>query len=142
MSFKGVSRPVPSPTLVLTADAGSDYRHAQLSGASRSALLSELVAGAAQALDYVHEAAGALLRRAAILLHAGAARSGLTARARVRAALAPWQGKRVATHFDANSDMLQPLSECATARLQKHCHFSRAFMEGFGRTPHAGDARP
>ncbi len=102
-------------------------------GASLSAILSKLLADAAEALDYDHEVARTLLQRAATLLQPSTGRHGLTA----RAALAPWQAKRVASHIDNNLDRSLPLSELANVTRLSSSYFSRAFKGTFGQPPHA-----
>ncbi len=88
-------------------------------------------------MDDDREAARTLLRRAATLLQSNAARSGLTARAPAKAAFAPWQAKRVASHIDNNFDRQLPVSELAKLTRLSNSYFSRAFKGSFGQTPHA-----
>ena len=106
--------------------------------AGRDALpirLARLLKAATEALDVDQERTRALLRRAAILLHAGAAGGGLVGPA--QAALAPWQVKRVARHIDAHIDRPLPLDELARLVGLSNSYFSRAFKGSFGHTPHA-----
>ncbi len=97
----------------------------------------ELLAGAAEALDYDHEAARTLLLQAVILLQPSAARRGFTAGAVAQAALAPWKAKRVASHIDNNLDRPLPLSELAGVAQLSNSYFSRAFKGTFGQPAHA-----
>ncbi len=99
---------------VSAAGIAPDLEYVPSAGTSLSAILSKLVADAAQALDHDHEVARTLLRRAATLLQPSAAPRGLTARA---AAL--------------------PLSELANVTQLSNSYFSRAFKGTFGQPPHA-----
>src|SRR5713101_3553656 len=106
-------------------------------GASLSETLSKLVADAVEALDQDHEAARTLLCRAVTLLQSGSALREVAARAPARAAFAPWQAKRVASHIENNLDRSLPLSELANVARLSSSYFSRAFKGTFGQTPHA-----
>jgi AraC family transcriptional regulator len=114
-----------------------DIEFALSAGVSLSAILFKLVADAAEALDYDHEAARALLRRAATLLQSGAARRGRTARAPTEVALAPWKAGRVASHIEDNLDRSLPVAELARVAGLSDSYFWRAFKGAFGQTPHA-----
>jgi transcriptional regulator GlxA family with amidase domain len=112
-------------------------RHLSFRGASLSAILFELVADAAEALDRDHEATRTLLRQAVTLLQSNAARCGVTERAPAKAAFAPRQAKRVASHIDSNLHRNLPLSELADVARLSNSYFSRAFKgtSGGHRTP-------
>jgi AraC family transcriptional regulator len=126
------------PTLGPSAAATvPDIEFAPSAGVSLSAILFKLVADAAEALDYDHEAARALLRRAATLLQSGAARRRRTARAPTQVALAPWKAGRVATHIEENLDRSLPVAELARVAGLSDSYFWRAFKGAFGQTPHA-----
>jgi AraC family transcriptional regulator len=104
---------------------------------SLSSVLVSFIADAVAALDYDHDVARRLLRRAAALLQSNVARRGLTMRARAKAALAPWQAKRVASHIKCNLDRPLLLDELASVVQLSNSYFSRAFKGTFGQTPHA-----
>lgn len=50
--------------------------------------------------------------------------------------LAPWQAKRVAAHIDANLAETIPVNRLAELVTLSAGHFSRAFKQTFGDTPH------
>lgn len=102
-----------------------------------SVVLSKLLDGAAQALDVDPEQSRVLLRRAAMLLHSGAALRDLAVRAPPRAALAPRLARLVARHVEDNLDRSLPLGELARLTGLSNSYFSRAFKGAFGETPHA-----
>jgi AraC-like DNA-binding protein len=134
----GETRPFDTSGAGITAAATVlDIEYVSSAGASLSAILSKLVADAAEVLDYDREATRTLLRRAATLLQSSAARSGLTARAPAQAAFAPWQAKRIASHIDNNFDRPLRVSELAKLTRLSNSYFSRAFKGTFGQTPHA-----
>ena len=133
-----VSLPMPRPAPGLSAAAtGPDIGYARCASTSLSDILTELVVDATMALDRDHEAARALLRRAATLLQSGATSDGLARRTPAQAGLAPWQARRVASHIDDNLDGSLPLSELAELARLSNGYFSRAFKGTFGQTPHA-----
>jgi AraC-like DNA-binding protein len=102
-----------------------------------SAILSKLVALAVEALDHDREAARTFLCQAVTLLQSSAARRAVPSRAPAKAAFAPWQAKRVASHIDNNLDRSLPVTELANLTRLSSSHFSRAFKGTFGQTPHA-----
>jgi AraC-like DNA-binding protein len=88
-------------------------------------------------LDHDREAARTFLCQAVTLLRSSAARRGVTARVPAKAAFAPWQAKRVASHIDDNLDRSLPVTELANVTRLSNSYFSRAFKGTFGQTPHA-----
>jgi AraC-like DNA-binding protein len=54
-----------------------------------------------------------------------------------KAAFAPWQAKRVASHIDNNLHRTLLVSELASVARLSDSYFSRAFKVTFGQTPHA-----
>jgi AraC family transcriptional regulator len=127
-----------SGTDVRTAPAARDFEHLRSESASLSASLSKLLADAVEALDRDQEVTRTLLRQATMLLQSATARRELTgALTPARAALAPWQAKRIASHIDSNLDRSLPLSELANVTGLSNSYFSRAFKGTFGQAPHA-----
>src|SRR5689334_7012448 len=60
-----------------------------------------------------------------------------TAAAPARAALAPWQARRVAAHIDAHLAHDLRLTDLAAIARLSSSYFSRAFKGSFGKAPHA-----
>jgi AraC family transcriptional regulator len=102
-----------------------------------SMVLTQLLDAAADAFDVDQERSRALLGQARVLLQSGAAQYALTARARARAVLAPWQAKRIVQHIEDNLDRALPICELAGATGLSTSYFTRAFKGTFGQAPHA-----
>lgn len=97
--------------------------------------LKDILARAERSIGDDLETARALLARAAAMI-AEAAETQARAPEVNLGGLAPWQAKRVSAHIDANLGDTIPVSRLAQLVTLSAGHFSRAFKQTFGDTPH------
>jgi transcriptional regulator GlxA family with amidase domain len=101
--------------------------------------LKDILARAERSIGGDMDATRALLAKASAMV-AEAAQTGDMIQGRAREAslggLAPWQAKRVSAHIDANLGDTIPVSYLAQLVTLSAGHFSRAFKQTFGDTPH------
>lgn len=97
--------------------------------------LKDILARAERSIGDDLETARALLARAAAMI-AEAAETQVRAPEVNLGGLAPWQAKRVSAHIDANLGDTIPVSRLAQLVTLSAGHFSRAFKQTFGDTPH------
>ncbi|WP_170937312.1 MULTISPECIES: AraC family transcriptional regulator [Rhodomicrobium] len=87
------------------------------------------------------EGAKVCVKHACSLLQTERARNGAEleqpAEGPARGGLAPWQVRRVISHIDAHLDSQLTGNELAGIATLSNGHFSRAFKESTGQTPHA-----
>jgi AraC family transcriptional regulator len=97
--------------------------------------LKDILARAERSMGDDLETARALLARANAMI-AEAAEGRDRAREINLGGLAPWQAKRVSAHIEANLGGTIPVSHLAELVTLSAGHFSRAFKQTFGDTPH------
>lgn len=97
--------------------------------------LQDILARAERSMGNDLDAARALLAKASAMV-AEAAQTQGQAREVSLGGLAPWQAKRVSAHIDANLGGAIPVSYLAQLVTLSAGHFSRAFKQTFGDTPH------
>jgi len=100
--------------------------------------LKDILARAERSMGDDLDTARALLAKANAMI-AEAAQTGDMSQSQARVSLgglAPWQAKRVSAHIDANLGDTIPVSYLAQLVTLSAGHFSRAFKQTFGDTPH------
>jgi AraC family transcriptional regulator len=97
--------------------------------------LKDILARAERSIGSDLDATRALLAKASAMV-AQAAETHGRARETSLGGLAPWQAKRVSAHIDANLGDTIPVSYLADLVTLSVGHFSRAFKQTFGDTPH------
>ena len=95
--------------------------------------LKDILARAERSIGGDLDATRALLAEASAMI-AGAAEPRATASH--LGGLAPWQAKRVSAHIEANLSGTIPVARLADLVALSAGHFSRAFKQTFGDTPH------
>ncbi len=99
-------------------------------------LLTRLIAGAADSLEYDQVSARTLLQQAIAILQRCNPVTDAVAPAVRLSFLAPWQAKRVAEYISAHLHRPIALRELAEMARLSNSHFSRAFKGTFGQAPH------
>lgn len=97
--------------------------------------LKDILARAERSIGDDLDTARALIAKANALI-AEAAQTRSPAREVSLGGLAPWQAKRVSAHIDAHLGGAIPVSYLAQLVTLSAGHFSRAFKQTFGDTPH------
>jgi AraC family transcriptional regulator len=100
----------------------------------RSAI-AELLAALSSTLNDERDCAEDSLSRAAAILHAVETTHPPRTQ-KPKGGLAPWQIRKVAAHIEASLDTSIRSGELAAFARLSPCHFSRAFRESFGCSPH------
>ena len=101
--------------------------------------LVQLLAAATAAFDSDHDGARICIQRAAELLQVSRNREGhrRNESAVLRGGLAPWQVKRAAAYIEVNIISNIRVAHLAGIVHLSVSHFSRAFSQSFGESPHA-----
>ena len=97
--------------------------------------LKDILARAERSIGSDLDTARALLAKASAMIAEAAQPQGPAREANL-GGLAPWQAKRVSAHIDANLGDTIPVSHMAQLAALSAGHFSRAFKQTFGDTPH------
>ncbi len=101
--------------------------------------LKDILARAERSIGSDLDAARALLAKASALI-AEAAETKPQIQAKTRelntGGLAPWQAKRISAHIEAHLSDTIPVARLAELATLSAGHFSRAFKQTFGDTPH------
>ena len=99
--------------------------------------LKDILARAERSIGSDLDAARALLARASAMVdEAAETRAAPSARGIHLGGLAPWQARRVSAHIDAHLGETIPVGRLAGLVALSAGHFSRAFKQTFGDTPH------
>lgn len=97
--------------------------------------LKDILARAERSIGGDLDATRALLARANAMIAEAVETQGRTREVSL-GGLAPWQAKRVSAHIDAHLGDTIPVSHLAQLVTLSAGHFSRAFKQTFGDTPH------
>lgn len=98
--------------------------------------LKDLLARAERSIGSDLDTTRALLAKASAMVAEATETTETKAREANLGGLAPWQAKRISAHIDANLGAAIPVSYLAQLVTLSAGHFSRAFKQTFGDTPH------
>jgi AraC family transcriptional regulator len=99
----------------------------------------QLLVAATETFDRDRDTLKGCIQRATALLRGSASQEGQRRNGfpALRGGLAPWQVKRVAAHVEDNIESSLRVADLVGVVQLSASHFSRAFRQSFGESPHA-----
>jgi transcriptional regulator GlxA family with amidase domain len=137
--------PLVDPVLVSKSPAAQEFSNAQTGGGGAAypafiPALINLLADAEGALDANRLAARSSIHVALSILEAERSRhraASATSAGVSKGGLSPWHARRIKGHIDANLGGAMLIEDLAAIAQLSARHFSLAFKQSFGQTPHA-----